>query len=619
MRKMIVLISFCFFFKAVSAQEANRFNSIQDLTDSIHTLMKQQHIAGLMLGICTRDSVLFSGGFGYADISSKRMVDSNTLFRMGSITKMFVSLGILQLAGEGKLNLNDELKKLAPDVPFSNRWEQTDPVRIIHLLEHTSGFDDMQLNRMYIADSVENSGKQMMLIHKNSMTCRWRPGERFSYSNPNYTILGYIIEKLSGEPFEVYLKKIILDPLGMNSSNFNPRSKIPDRDVKEYVVKGGRAVPVVSVTSMSAAPGALWSDAADMTRFIQFFLRNGYPLCNDSLINVMETPQSSLAAKNGQKNGYALANDNINFAFGKYPFNGHNGLTGTCYSGLKYNRSLNLGFVISNNSNVPNERIESLIVDYLTRNIPGKELDTIKLDAVAIQPFIGRYVFASPRNAISAFRDELMIAPSIQRDGGKLWYKPLTGVATELIPTGNNEFAFAGANRPFVKFLKNNEGHPVMMIGGGYFEKHSNFPVVAKRLLVVLALLLMFSSVILWLVSVVAALFGKLSWKAAGARAVPVLGFAAVVFVFSLMMYVQVNSYLLYRFGTVNDMTLAVFFGGIVFAIATLVTLWQAVTGIRKGGNRFFSLYYFLIAASMFFIMSILLANGWIGLRFWAL
>lgn len=617
MRKIIVLISICFLTRAGSAQEVNRFNTIKDLTDSIQTIMKQQHIAGLMLGICTKDSILFSGGFGYADISSKRMVDSNTLFRMGSITKMFVSLGILQLVREGKLNLNDELKKVAPDVPFTNRWEQTYPVRIIHLLEHTSGFDDMQLNRMYTDDTVENRGQQMMLVHKNSMTCRWQPGERFSYSNPNYAILGYIIEKLSGQPYDVYLKKIILDPLGMKSSNFNLRSKIPDRDVKEYIKKGSGPVPVISVTGLSGAPGALWADAADMIRFIQFFLRNGYPLCNDSLITLMETPQSSLAARNGQKNGYALANENINFVFEKYPFNGHNGLTGTCYSGLKYNRALDIGFIISNNSNTPNDRIESLIVEFFTRNIPEKKLKAVNIEPVAIQPFLGRYVFASPRNAISAFKDELMIAPAIKLEGEKLWYKPLTGAATELIQTGENEFAFAGANRPFVKFLKNSEGHPVMMIAGGYFEKQSNFPVMAKRLLVVLALVLMFSSVILWLVSIVGAMFGKVSWKTTGARAVPVLGLAAVIFVFSLMMYVQVNSYLLYRFGTVNDMTLSVFFGGIVFAIASLVTLWQSVNGFRKRGNRNFSVYYFSIAASMFFIMSILMANGWIGLRFW--
>jgi CubicO group peptidase (beta-lactamase class C family) len=80
--------------------------------------MKQEHITGLMLGISTRDSIVFSGGFGYADIDARSKVNDSTLFRMGSITKMFVSLGIMKLVDEGKFKLDDELKKIAPEVPL---------------------------------------------------------------------------------------------------------------------------------------------------------------------------------------------------------------------------------------------------------------------------------------------------------------------------------------------------------------------------------------------------------------------------------------------------------------------------------------------------------------------
>ena len=120
-----------------------------------------------MLGITTKDSVIFSGGFGYADLDTKRKVDESTLFRMASITKMFISLGIMKLVNEGKLSLDDELKKIAPEVPFKNKWESTHPIRIVNLLEHTSGFDDIKLNRMYSLDTNENSGIEMMLIHKH--------------------------------------------------------------------------------------------------------------------------------------------------------------------------------------------------------------------------------------------------------------------------------------------------------------------------------------------------------------------------------------------------------------------------------------------------------------------
>ena len=220
MRPTSIALALLFITLTSSGQQTRPNESLNDLVDSINSLIQTEHIVGLTLGIATQDSVIFSGGFGYADLENKIPVEENTLFRMGSITKMFVSLGISRLVEEGKLHFNDELKKIAPDVPFQNEWEHTHPVRVIHLLEHTSGFDDVKLNAMYSLSSKENHGVDMMLVHKNSMICRWRPGERTAYSNPNYAILGYIIEKLSGKAYDQYLTEIILDPLGMTNSNF---------------------------------------------------------------------------------------------------------------------------------------------------------------------------------------------------------------------------------------------------------------------------------------------------------------------------------------------------------------------------------------------------------------
>src|SRR4030095_8103453 len=151
-----ILILILLPFSTVSfSQKTESINSIKQLTDSIDVIMKQEKITGLMLGITTKDSVIFSGGFGYADLDTRRKVDEGTLFRMGSITKMFMSLAIMKLVNEGKLKLDDELKKIAPEVPFQNKWESTNPVRVVHLLEHTTGFDDIKINRMYSLDTNE--------------------------------------------------------------------------------------------------------------------------------------------------------------------------------------------------------------------------------------------------------------------------------------------------------------------------------------------------------------------------------------------------------------------------------------------------------------------------------
>jgi len=618
--KNAFLILILFSFATVSfSQKGESINSIKQLTDSIEVIMKQEKITGLMLGITTKDSVIFSGGFGYSDLNTRRNVNEGTLFRMGSITKMFVSLGIMKLVNEGKLKLDDELKKIAPEVPFQNKWESTNPLRIVHLLEHTSAFDDIKLNRMYSLDTTENTGIDMMLVHKNSMICRWKPGERFAYSNPNYAILGYIIEKISGKPYNQYLTENILIPLGMINSNFNLRSKHLQQDVKEYIVKNGKTIPVRSVTLLSGPPGALWSNADDMVRFVQLYLRNGDSLFSANTITEIETTHSSLAARSGQKNGYSLGNDNTFFGYSKFPFRGHGGLTGTCYSSCKYNRELDIGFVLASNSNNDNYRIEELIVSYFEKNIPTNNLPTQSIDKKEIEPFLGRYQFESPRNEIKAFSDKLQNAPRIYLKNDRLYFKPLIGEPSELLQTGTMTFAFRGMNMPLICFTKNDQGKNVMMIAGTYYEQTSNFWAMFKRVVLIIALIFSLSSVMLGIVSLIVVIFDKLSWRDLIPRVIPMIGLGLLVWAVLNLLEVQNYTYKLAELDTINLRTMIIFSGTSSFGIASIVSLFFSIRMFSKQKKHWFAYYFVLTSLSLFFIAAILWQNGWIGLRTWAL
>ena len=618
--KTYILTLIILSFATVSfSQKTGSINSIKQLTDSIEVIMKQENIVGLMLGITTKDSVIFSGGFGYADLDTRRNVDESTLFRMGSITKMFVSLGIMKLVNEGKLKLDDELKKIAPEVAFQNKWEGTNPLRIVHLLEHTSAFDDIKLNRMYSLDTNENSGINMMLVHKNSMICRWKPGERFAYSNPNYAILGYIIEKISGKSYNQYLTENILTPLGMRNSNFNLRSKFPQRDVKEYIVKNRKTTQVPSVTLLSGPPGALWSSADDMVKFVQLFLRNGDSLFSSNTITEIETTHSSLATRSGQKNGYSLGNDNTFFGYSKFPFRGHGGLTGTCFSSCKYNRELGIGFVLASNSNNNNYRIEKVIVSYFEQNIPAKNLPLQALDKKAIEPFLGRYQFESPRNVISAFSDKFQNAPEIYLKNDRLYFKPLIGEPSELLQTGPMTFAWRGMNMPMICFTKNDDGKNVMMTGGSYFEQTSNFWAILKRVILIIALIFALSTVILGVTSLIGIIIGKLTWRQTIPRVIPMIGVSLLVWAVLNLLEVQKYTYKLAELNTINLRTMIIFLGTSVFGIASIVSLFFSIRIFSKQKKRWFAYYLLLASLSLFFIATILWQNGWIGLRTWAL
>ena len=119
--------------------------SIDELRQQIEKILKDTHTNGVSVAIVHKDGPEWVTGVGMADLASNRPATADTLFRIGSTSKAFASLSILLLADQGKLSLEDPVHKLAPDVWFENRWESTDPVRVVNLLEHTTGWDDLRL------------------------------------------------------------------------------------------------------------------------------------------------------------------------------------------------------------------------------------------------------------------------------------------------------------------------------------------------------------------------------------------------------------------------------------------------------------------------------------------
>jgi CubicO group peptidase (beta-lactamase class C family) len=617
MSKSLYVILLLLISSSTWCQSIKTIDHISQLTDSIRAVVQARHIPGLMLGIASRDSVLFSGGFGYADVQAKRPVTGQTLFRMGSITKMFVSLGMLQLVKEGKIKLTDELKKVAPEIPFQNDWETAAPVRIVHLLEHTAGFDDMKLNRMCTQEKVEYPDSVMMLLQQPSLVCRWKPGERFAYSNPGYVLLGYIIRKLTGKPYDQYITEQVLRPLGMSHSNFNTFSKFPLQDVKQYVVHGAQIKEVPSVTILMPPAGSLWSCSDDMIQFLRLFLNHGAPLFNDQLITEMETVHSPLSAKAGLTSGYGLGNNDLLF-YNQYAWRGHRGLMGTCHSSFMYNRELGLGFVLSSNGNQRHDAIEKLIADFLEQGKPAPQHRSVALDIKAVTPFVGQYRFESPRNEIAGFKDRLLETPKLYIKNNTLYIKPLLGGHIRLIPVTPLSFAMEGANTATVVLIQQ-EGKNIAIIYGGYFEQVSAASVRARFWLSLVAVSIIVVASLAGLFSLIVCLAGKLSWKKLPVRILPLIALGLLVWALLNLLQVQEESYLLSELGTINARTIIIFCGTLLFGILSLLHLWIAVRKMQVSKNYWLASWWLLTALSLCYLSGMLLLNGWIGMRTWAM
>lgn len=212
----------------VSAQEAVG-ESIQpkevpqltgEQVSKIETFVKKQmekgKIPGLSLVIVNRDQLLYQKDFGFANVDRKEPVTQQTMFELGSTSKAFTALGILCLEAEGKLQLSDPVTKYLPWLRLKYQGKDVE-IKISHLLYHTGGIPHYE-TLDDIVPSEEDNALEAAVRTLVGSTTRHEPGAKFGYSSMGYNVLGLIIQEVSGQSFEEYIKKNVLEALGLKNS-----------------------------------------------------------------------------------------------------------------------------------------------------------------------------------------------------------------------------------------------------------------------------------------------------------------------------------------------------------------------------------------------------------------
>jgi len=257
----------------------------------IPSQLRNRNIAGAVVSVVKDGQVLFQKGYGYADVEKKKPVLSDeTLFRPGSISKLFTATAVMQLVEQGKLDLDRDVNDYL-DFPIPKTYPA--PITLRQLLTHTGGFEET-LKNLFVVHASDIKPLRTYLL--NEMPARiFAPGKIPSYSNYGFTLAGYIVERVSGEKFERYIGNHILKPLGMNHSTFDqplPLDLAPQMS-KGYLSasKEPRDFEFVQV----APAGALSTTAADMTRFMLAFLQDGavdgVSILKPETVRQMETRQ----------------------------------------------------------------------------------------------------------------------------------------------------------------------------------------------------------------------------------------------------------------------------------------------------------------------------------------
>lgn len=233
--------------------------------------LRELRIPGAVFAVVSRKGTILCRGYGLADIESRRKAEgTGSMFRAASVSKLFTATAALQLWEEQKLDLDEDVNRY---LDFSLPDTFAEPVTARHLLIHTAGLDER-----YIGIAASSAGQALSLGEylKRRMPARvFPPGQFVQYSNHGTTLLGYLVERISGAPFHRYVRDNIFFPLGMRESTFEVDDIHPANRVTGYTRRRGELAPL-PVDSLQIGPAAgLAASASDMARFMTAFLNRG--------------------------------------------------------------------------------------------------------------------------------------------------------------------------------------------------------------------------------------------------------------------------------------------------------------------------------------------------------
>src|SRR5690349_24034858 len=204
--------------------------------------------------------VLLDKGYGFANLEWQVPNTPTTKFRLGSITKQFTAASILLLEERGKLKVEDPVKKYMPDAPAA--W---DKITIFHVLTHTSGIPSFTGFPDYESTEAIPTTPEKLVARFRDKPLEFEPGTKWNYSNSGYVLLGYLLEKISGQKYSDFVQQNIFTPLGMKDSGYDSSSTVIARRAAGYTQ--GKSGPVNAGfvhMSIPFSAGALYSTTENL-------------------------------------------------------------------------------------------------------------------------------------------------------------------------------------------------------------------------------------------------------------------------------------------------------------------------------------------------------------------
>jgi CubicO group peptidase (beta-lactamase class C family) len=237
------------------------------ITRLIEHGMAKNKVTGLSIALVDDQRIVWSQGFGHADLARKTLASANTLYRVGSISKLFTSAAAMQLAERGRLDIDQPVQKVLPDFALLTRQAQA-AVTPRQLMTHHSGLSRDKLQDFHAATPAPISE---LVSYLNQTPLAYPSGKVFSYSNLGFSILGHAVQSASGVPFAQHMQQELLAPLGMHDSSFSTSFAQSDRMSLGYK----QGVPQKEWPIRDVPAGGLNASVTDLARFMSMVFANG--------------------------------------------------------------------------------------------------------------------------------------------------------------------------------------------------------------------------------------------------------------------------------------------------------------------------------------------------------
>lgn len=329
------------------------------------------------LAIAKDGKIIYSRAVGISNIGDKGYVnaDAKTKYRIGSITKTFTAVLILQLVEEGKLKLDDTLDKFYPEIPNAKK------ITIAQMLNHRSGIHNFTSDRQYFRSYYRRPQTHEQMVAVIAKTAPdFEPGTKMNYSNSGYLLLGYIVEKLSGKSYADVLKEKITSKLNLSDTYYGGKINGANGESGSFdFLRGNWKMLSETDMSVSGGAGAIVSTPTDLTKFIA-------GLFDGKLVS-----QNSLASMKTMTDGYGLGMFQI--PFGEKKFFGHNGGIDGFNSMLGYQPEDKLAVAYISNGTVYSVNdimIAALTVSY-NKPFEVPSFKPLTLSAADLDKFTGVY------------------------------------------------------------------------------------------------------------------------------------------------------------------------------------------------------------------------------------